>query len=418
MEFSQYLSFRSIITFSGLNYLQSALSFFTSLLLAKELGSYEYGYFTYGLIFANTISVIIQFGLDKTLVRDLVQQSDVEKILYAASFLKLVLSIVSVAGIAIWALFFSGMDSTKLYVVILCTISGCLLGLSPKAWFDIKGRIQAHAYIMLLDRVIFFFGSMFFLYYLRNEYIIINVCVCMLLGRLVMSAMEWKYIRTSAGNMAFERLGRFLKQVFSNNLWVWLAAIGNLMMTHFNQILVDVQMGAEQLGFYGFAFQLITMVKILQNQILRLSTPSISEIVDKAGSREIMKSFLKNLGISFFSTLIILLPSFLLAPWFVSTFVGAGFMDTIPIFNVLCLWVSVFGVALIANQFLLSFHLQKSYFYITIAFGLLSIYLAYIWIDQFGAVGAALSLLVAHTGSIIVQILLVIRQIKKNVRTA
>jgi O-antigen/teichoic acid export membrane protein len=323
-----------------------------------------------------------------------------------------------VAGIAIWALFFSGMDSTKLYVVILCTISGCLLGLSPKAWFDIKGRIQAHAYIMLLDRVIFFFGSMFFLYYLRNEYIIINVCVCMLLGRLVMSAMEWKYIRTSAGNMAFERLGRFLKQVFSNNLWVWLAAIGNLMMTHFNQILVDVQMGAEQLGFYGFAFQLITMVKILQNQILRLSTPSISEIVDKAGSREIMKSFLKNLGISFFSTLIILLPSFLLAPWFVSTFVGAGFMDTIPIFNVLCLWVSVFGVALIANQFLLSFHLQKSYFYITIAFGLLSIYLAYIWIDQFGAVGAALSLLVAHTGSIIVQILLVIRQIKKNVRTA
>lgn len=418
MEFSQYLSFRSIIAFSGLNYLQSALSFFTSLLLAKELGSYEYGYFTYGLIFANTISVIIQFGLDKTLVRDLVQQSDAEKILYAASFLKLVLSIVSVLGIAIWAIFFSSMDASKMYIVVLCTISGCLLGLSPKAWFDIKGKIQAHAYIMLLDRVIFFFGSMFFLYYLRNEFIIINVCVCMLLGRLVMSVMEWKYIRTSAGSMAFERLGRFIKQVFSNNLWVWLAAIGNLMMTHFNQILVDVHMGAEQLGLYGFAFQLITLVKILQNQILRLSTPSISEVVDKEGAKAIMKSFVKNISLSFSLTLLVLLPAFLLAPWFVRNFVGEDFLDTIPIFNVLCIWILLFGVALIANQFLLSFHLQKAYFYITIAFGLLSIYLAYVWIGLFGAVGAALSLLVAHLGSIVVQILLVIRQINKNVRTA
>ena len=85
MEYSQYLSVKHILTFSGLNYLQSLLSFITSILLAKELGSYEYGYFAYGLIFTNTISVIIQFGLDKTLVRDLVQQDDAAQILFAAS---------------------------------------------------------------------------------------------------------------------------------------------------------------------------------------------------------------------------------------------------------------------------------------------------------------------------------------------
>ena len=414
MEFSQYLSFRYIITFSGLNYFQSALSFFTSLLLARELGSFEYGYFAYGLVFANTISVIIQFGLDKTLVRDLVQQQNAEKILYAASFLKLCLSIFSVGAIAVWAVLFSGMDHAKSYVVILCTISGCLLGLSPKAWFDIRGKIQEHAYIMLLVRVIFFFGSMFFLYFLRNVSIIVNVCICMLLGRLAMSVLEWKYIKASAAYGAIGELQAYIKKVFSANLWVWLAAIGNLLMTHFNQILIDIQLGSEQLGLYGFAFQLITLVKILQNQILRLSTPSISRVVDQESKRKIYQAFIKNSALSFSLTLLVLFPAFLLAPWFVRNFVGPDFMGTIPIFNVLCLWILLFGVALISNQFLLSFHMQKPYFYITIFFGLLSIYLAYLWIDWFGALGAALSLLIAHLGSILAQVILVIRQIKKN----
>ena len=302
-------------------------------------------------------------------------------------------------------------------VVVLCTISGCLLGLSPKAWFDVKGKIQAHAYIMLLDRGIFFIGSLFFLYVLRNEYVIIHVCLCMLLGRLVMSALEWKYIRETTSGLAFEGFSQFLRQAIQNNLWVWLAAIGNLLMTHFNQILVDVQMGAQELGLYSFAFQLITMVKILQNQLLRLSTPAISEIVDSGSAKAIYKFFIKNCALSLGPSIVIVCCALLLAPWFVSTFVGEDFMGTIPIFNMLCLWILLFGIALMSNQFLLSFHLQKSYFFITMFFGILSIFLAYKWIGMYGAVGAAMSLLAAHFGSILVQTILVIRQIKNHVRT-
>lgn len=414
MEFSQYLTFRSIATFSGLNYLQSALSFLTSLLLARELGQYEYGYFTYGLIFTNTLSVITQFGLDKTLVRDLVQQKNPEKILYAASFLKLVLAVVSIIGIVFWMVFLSDFEASKIYIVLLCTVSGCLLGLSPKAWFDIKGKIQQHAYILLLDRFIFFIGSLFFLYFFRTESIIIHVCICMLVGRLFMAYYEWKFIRESADFSAFADLYRYLRKAFQVNLWVWFAALGNLMMTHVNQLLVDMQMGTAELGLYGFAFQLITLVKILQNQILRLATPSISKVVDNKNSSLILKSFIKNCLLSFGFTLVVLLPAFLLAPWFIQNFVSEDFLSAVPIFNALCVWVLLFGVALIVNQFLLSFHMQKAYFYTTVLFGLLSIFLAYKLIGKYGAVGAAFSLLIAHFGSILVQALLVVRKINQK----
>ena len=414
MEFSQYLTFRSIATFSGLNYLQSGLSFLTSLLLARELGQYEYGYFTYGIIFTNTLSVITQFGLDKTLVRDLVQRKDSEKILYAASFLKLVLSILSILGVLLWMLVFSNFESARIYIVLLCTISGCLLGISPKAWFDVKGKIQEHAYILLLDRFIFFVGSMFFLFIFRNDMIIINVCIAMLLGRLVMSYYEWKFIKQSTELPIVKDLLGFVRSAVRTNLWVWFAAIGNLMMTHVNQLLVDLQMGPGELGLYGFALQLITLVKILQNQILRLSTPSISKVVEQEDYSLILRSFVKNCLLSLGSTILVLLPAFLLAPWFIRNFVGADFMAAVPVFNALCLWVLLFGVALIANQFLLSFHMQKAYFYTTVFFGLLSVYLAYVLIGAYGAVGAAFSLIIAHFGSIFIQTILVVRKIKNH----
>ena len=63
MEFSKYLSPKYILTFSIANYLQSGISFLVTLLLARELGKEDFGYFSYGMVFANTLFIIMQFGI-------------------------------------------------------------------------------------------------------------------------------------------------------------------------------------------------------------------------------------------------------------------------------------------------------------------------------------------------------------------
>lgn len=413
MDFSKYLSFRTIITYSGLNYLQSGLSFLTSVLLARELGQFAYGYFVYGLVISNSLAVLIQFGTDKTLVRDLVQQPNAEKLLFAASWIKLGFALISIVGILIWLFGFAGFSSAKNSVIILCTIAGCLLGFSPKSWFDLKGKIQYHALILLVDRTIFFVGSLFFLYVYRTELVIVHIAGCLLLGRLIMSWMEWHFIQHTTTVERLFDIAAPLRFLFKHNLWVWLAAIGNLMMTNANQFLVDWKLGTAELGLFGLAMQLMVLVRLLQNQILRLASPSIAQIVQHKKANIILRQFIKNCLLSLGLTLGVLIPFYWFGPLFIRFTVGSAFIDAVPIFNILCLWMLIYGIALINNQYLLSFHLQRPYFLTTILFGLLSLYLAYLFIGWYGVTGAAWSLLIAHSGSVIVQLLLVIHRIKQ-----
>ena len=412
MEFSKYLSAKSIITYSGLNYFQSALSFFTSVLLARELGQTSYGYFVFGLVVSNTLCVLIQFGTDKTLVRDLVQKPNAQQLLFGASWLKLFFSIISLVGLLCW-LWWAPMSMEKGAIVFLCSIGGFLLGLSPKAWFDLQGKIQYHAVIQLLDRIIFFSGSLFFLFVFRTDWVLVHIAACLLLGRVVMSWMEWAFIKQTTVAKNIWNVKPSLSFLWKSNLWVWFAAIGNLMMTNANQFLVDLKLGPAELGLFGLAMQLMVLVKLLQNQVLRLASPGIAQIVQHENPGFILKQFFKDCLLSLGLTLVVLVPFFLLGPLFIRLTVGENFLEAVPVFNVLCLWTLIYGVALINNQYLLSFHLQQPYFITTIIFGLLSIYLAYIFIDWMGVIGAAWSLLIAHFGSILVQFILVIRRIRQ-----
>ena len=415
MKFKQYLSFKYIAALSGLNYTQAALSFLASMLMAKMLGSDLFGYYTYGIVFHTMLFIIVQYGLDKTLVRDLVQLSNPAETLLAASLVKGVISLVALLGILGWALGV-GMEWKKLVIVLLCSVAGCLYGMSPKAWFDSNGQVRRHALYMFLDKGIFFAGTLLLLFFWQTPLIILHVCGTLLAGRLVLTALEWAYVvRTVPVSMGCYLLP-VVRSVLLRNSWVWLAAIGNLLMTNANQFLLESKLGTEQLGQYGLALQLISLILLVQSQVLRLSAPGIAEVAKKGTGKEIRRSLGRHSLLTLGLSLGVLVPVYFLTPLFIEYFVGSEFVDAIPIFRVFCLWGLVYGQALICNQYLLSLHLQRYYFYIALSFGVLSIFLAYLFIGQIGAVGAVLSLLLAHSGSVLTQLVVVLYQTRKNDR--
>ncbi len=414
MKFKKYLSFKYIATLSGLNYTQAAMSFFASMLMAKMLGSDLFGYYTYGIVFHTMLFIIVQFGMDKTLVRDLVQEKEAEKILISATVLKLGFSLLAILLITSWALFWVGMEWKKLLIVLICTLAGSLYGVSPKAWFDYTGQVRKHALYMFLDKLIFFVGALLILFFARTDQIIVHICLVLLLGRLTLVGLEWRYVFQTTRQRFDAALKPIIKSLLFRNSWVWLAAIGNLMMTNMNQFLLESKLGTTQLGQYGLALQLISLILLVQSQVLRLSAPSIAEVTKASDGRRIRRSLRNHSLLTFGLSLAVLVPVYLLTPLFIRYFLGHSFDQAIPIFKVFCLWGLVYGQALICNQYLLSLHLQRYYFYIALSFGILSIFLAYLFIGWFGAVGAVFSLLTAHSGSVLVQLILVLYQIKKN----
>jgi len=415
LDFSKYLRLKYILTFSSLNYLQAGISFLVSIFLARELGKEDFGYFSYGMIFANTISTLMQFGTDQTLVRDLVQLNKPSLVISSAAWIWFGMGSLIVAGVTCWAFFFSGLGYSTSLIVVLCSFLGFTRGMTPAPWFDFKGKANYQSLIILADRLFFLVSAVIIIFYIRNEKVIINVALAQLVCRIATLLAEWLYVVKTA-TLIKAPVYSFIKKLMKSNSWVWFAAIGNLLASQVNQLILDHKFGKEELALYGFAFQVMMVIRLLQLQVLRLLTPSIAAITKSQAANpvKIKKALFKFCLTTLLLSLCIILPAYFIAPYLIGNFINKDFLAALPVLNIFYLWAMVFGVAIIINQFLIGFQLQRFYFICTTTFGLISLLLAWIFIDKYKAPGAALSVLVTHICSVVFQLFIVLRHIKKQ----
>ncbi len=415
MDFSKYLRPRYILTFSGLNYLQAGLSFLVSVFLARELGKEDFGHFSYGMIFANTLNVIMQFGTDRTLVRDLVQIDKPNLTISSAAWLWLAIGTILMLGVGTWAFFFSGLSYQTAIIVLLCSSLGFIRGMSPVPWFDFKGKANYHSLLMLIDRVLFIGGAVVLIFFLKNEQTVLYVCALQLSTRIISLALEWKFVAGSA-QLIIKPAYFFIKKIIYNNTWVWFAALGNLLMSQANQLILNRQFGPQELAIFGLSFQIIMFIRLLFAQILRLVTPSIAQVTKQVATKPaiVKKKLLQYCGLNFIIGVAIVLPVYFLTPWLINNFIGVQYLPALPVLNVLYIWSLLFGMAIIINQFLIGLHKQRFFFISLLVFGLISLVLAELFIQEYKAMGAALSMLVSHFCAVVFQLVIVLRTIKKE----
>lgn len=411
MEFKNYFKVKHILAFSSLNYLQAGISFLISILLARYLGTEGYGTYAYGLIFANTLMTVMQFGTDRTLVRDLVQLKSPDLILSAATLIWFLVGLIGLIGITIWCVF-SDLNVLTAIVVVLCAISGFGQGLTVSGWFDFKGKMSLQSLYGVVGRLTFLIAIIIIMIFPSSYYTVIYIAAILLVSRMLSLMLEWRFVGRTA-NLAFKESFSFIKLILKNNIWVWWAAIGNLLMTQVNQFILTNKVGPSELAYYGIAFQSIMLIQILQQQINRLTAPSIADVTasETLDSDRVLRKLKKYCLTSFLSSALILFPLYLITPLIISTFLGDSYLPAIPVMNTLYIWSAFYGMALINNQFLIGLHKQRAYFQTTFIFGVISIFLAFILIDLYQAKGAALSLLIAHSASIIFQFVIVFRAI-------
>ncbi len=382
MHYRKYLNFKYIFTFSTINYLQSGISFVVSVLLARQLGKEDFGYFSYGLVFANTISTAMQFGTERTLVRDLVQLNRPDIVMWSATWIWFIFGSLISAATAVWAFLFSNMDYKAALIVAFCSFLGFARGMSPMPWFDFKGKANYQSVILVFERILFFVTAAVLVFFLKNEKTVIFI----------------SFVR--------------------ENVWVWLAGLGNILMTQANQIILQDRFGPKELANYGLAIQVITIVRLLQTQLQRLTAPTIAEIThDLQNGTKTIKTLYQFSILSLVLTLVMIVPLFFLSPYLIQKFVGKEYLYSIPVLNVLYLWVLFYGVAMIISQFLLGLHLQRFAFISTCFFGLLSLLLARIFVDKYQSTGAALSLLISHFCSVLFLFFIVLKKIKRAANT-
>ncbi len=400
--------------YSGINYLQSIVAFLIPVVIVRLLGEEQFGHYSYGLIFFSTLTALSGFGIDRTLVRDLVQNKvNREGILFSNIAFKIGLALLLISLVVAWVFFFEE-NYIRKYVVTGSTVVALFYMPSPKEWYDFSGKLHQHALLTFLERLCFLLLIITMTCVLEWRSII-GVVLLFLGVRVLFLTVEWRIIWSEVQSGLVLIKGS-IKKIFQANSWIWLAVIGNLITTKYNQLFLDEKFGVEQLAHYAIALQIVQLVIVLQNQVLRLSTPYIFQQTGERNASETLHSLFKMLGLALVMTMIVVLPVYFIAPLVIEPIFHVNAESVISALNILLIWVIVYGIAIVNNQFLIGLHLQRFFFIIALATGLLSIGFAQFFVSSYGTAGAALSLLITHFLSVMCQLAVVIFALKGRIK--
>lgn len=390
------------------NYCQAVLGFSINVWLANRLGPENFGILCYALVTGSFITLLVGFASDKTLVRDLIQSGDANAVLTASIVLRLAIAALVGTGCWIWLSFLPVIGS-KYWPLVLCLIAAAIISLMPAAWYDAHYKMHLHAGITLGEKVLYgiFLLSAFFLYKLSA----IIAAGALLISGMTSCLVQWGYALRNY-SPSFRGFKRILKWLLQENWIIFLAALSNLCLTHANQLILAWKTDVSNLASYVIAFQIASFVQIFQGQIARLLDPKISRItMPGSASLEIKKSLIVFSLLSFAASVLLVLPIILLTPWVMKFFFRPEYMGAVKPLRVLCIWLVLFGPALVINRFLIGLRLNRQYIFFTFSAGILALGLGSIMIDHWGVTGVALTLLITHSYSVVGQFSSVYRRI-------
>jgi len=199
------------------------------------------------------------------------------------------------------------------------------------------------------------------------------------IGLLVLKKNEWiKY--------------RFNKEYIKNALHFGLPliphALGAVIMTMTDRFFITNMVGLNATGLYSVGYQVGMVIGLIENSFNQAYVPWLFERLKRNDDKE-KRKIVKITYVYFFLIVILAVVLALIAPWFLSFFVGKSFSGA----KVFVLWLAM-GFAfsgmykMVVNYI---FYVEKTYIlaWVTFFCAFLNILFNYIFIKMNGAVGAA-----------------------------
>ena len=144
----------SMETFSILvivNILAAAIGWLTQIKLANFLGRDLFGQVTFGVVLGGFGQTFIRFGLDRTLVRDLIHYPDqFGKLVRGSLIVRCVLTIIVISCLIIWILL--SKTNSLSWDIILITMGWSIISLDLQPVYDASNMIKMHTYFFLIQK--------------------------------------------------------------------------------------------------------------------------------------------------------------------------------------------------------------------------------------------------------------------------
>lgn len=395
---SQRKHIRNFSVLVCVNFLVAGLGFITKVKIANTLGKANFGLFAYGLAIASYGAAIIGFGLNRTLVRDLVHFPKRQGQLVASSLLlRFFMFLLVTVALLVWK-FVSSEESDLTWSVVLLVFGQSMIGLELKALYDSWDRMSRHAVYNFIQRGVYFVAVWLMVLLAPKSLSIFWLGIFTIVAVTLYLILQCKW---AFNRIDFNGIGRSIFTatiaLARGNLIIWFSVLGCLSFGTVNQIILKFYEGKESLGGYAAAWQIITIAILFLNQVARIGNPATARItkpgVEKANRIKFLVKYSAVMLLAVFPVCItaIIFPEMILRFIYKPEYVYAA-----GALRIMGIYMIIYSLGYVASQYIVSSRMEKIYFISVFIGGALSILFCLFLIPRLGGIGAALSLLIAH----------------------
>lgn len=374
------------------------LGFVTRVKIANLLGRDGFGLLAYGLALGTFGGVVVRFGMDRTLVRDLVHHRDRFGELVAGSILlRGIMFVFVLFSLLLWKTSSYHTDDLS-WGVIAIFISACMLSLDLQSVYDTWQKMERHAMYNLVQRCLYFAIIWMVVIFCPEKLSINLIAAALLVTAFLYLIMQhqwaWRQIIFNKTTKSFMKVALSMG---SQNFVIFLAALGGFFISSLNQLVLKHLCGTAELGGYAAAWTITSLAMALLNQISRIGRPAIARITREGTGQAARIRFLSKYStVMFMVAASIGIPAFVFPELILRTIFSPEYISVSGIMRIMGIYIIVYPFAIVSSQYVVSAHMEKLYFINVIFGGCLSIILCYILIPKFFGVGAAFALLIAH----------------------
>lgn len=397
-----------------IQFFSAGIGFLTTAQIGKVLGPDNFGYYSYILSLGAYGSIIMQYGIDKTLTRDLVHgKNKGEQILVTSIILKIIFFIfLFILLISTSKIIFKDENIILSNIIIISFLLGSF-GLGH--FFDIKEITYIHSFITFFHKSIYFGILWWFFIYHQESISLLIIAIVMIITSSIGLIYEYFYLRS----FIFIKLKNIyvnLKIIITRNFQIWITEIIGLSLIYLNKIFLITFASETDLGHFQASWTITMIGTLFISQIIRVGNVYLSKITKKNCLLEIRK-FLKLYLFSVFLIGIIFYLALLFSSNFlILFFFGEEYFESIEILKIASLYILVFGVYTVCLQYLMNIYQSNLYTSFIVLISVLSIILNLIFIPLYGNIGAAWALPISVLSGLPLLIFVVFKaDIKKRV---
>ena len=368
------------------------LSLVVTSLTARYLGTEQFGMLQYSMAYILLFSTIGNLGIDSILVNEMMRQKDrIGQLLGTTIMLRMIMAVLSFIGVL--GLFMLTQMEPLLYSLISLQALSLVFIVFDSIEYWFQAKLQSK-YVVLSKSIAFLFVSIWRLALIYWQLPLIYFAFATVIEAILMALLLVYFYRNFAGprlHFSFETA----KQLLQASKYFFVAGGVIMLYTQLDKIMLGYLKDTSEVGIYTAAMTISSMWMFIPLAFVESARPLLVEAKAKDE-----KSYLKKTKQLF--RLIIWLG--IVASVFISLFskpliyviYGANYMEAVAVLIVL-IWSRIFAmIGTIKALWLTLENLGKYQIYFVVIAAVLNIVFNVLLISPYGAVGAAISTLLAE----------------------